>query len=140
MARNRRSERGLTLVELLVVLLIIALIAAFAVPRVMRYVGSAKADSAKIQISRLDGILELYRLDNGRYPSTDEGLAALIERPGNAERWNGPYVKSADSLVDPWGRPYGYEAPGTHGDYDLFTLGADGTEGGDGEDADVTNW
>lgn len=138
--RPRHGERGLTLVELLVVLLILGLIAAFAVPRLMRYVGSARADAAAIQISRLDGILELYRLDNGRYPSTNEGLGALIEKPADVPQWNGPYLKSAETLIDPWGRPYEYVAPGDHGEFDLFTLGADGSEGGDSEDADVTNW
>ena len=139
-AKRRRRQRGMTLVELLVVLLIIALIAAFAVPRVMNYLGGARHDAAGIQIERLGGILDLYRLDMGRYPSTEDGLRVLVEAPVDAERWNGPYVKKADSLIDPWGRPYEYRAPGDHGDYDLFTLGADGTEGGDGEDADVTSW
>jgi len=139
-SRPRRGERGMTLVELLVVLLILALIAAFAVPRLMRYVGSARSDAAAIQISRLDGILELYRLDNDHYPGTDEGLEALITRPGDAPRWNGPYVKNDEAIIDPWGRPYGYASPGDHGEYDLFSLGADGSEGGDGEDADITNW
>jgi len=138
--KRRRRQRGMTLVELLVVLLIIALIAAFAVPRVMNYLGGARHDAAGIQIERLGGILDLYRLDMGRYPSTDEGLQALIEAPVQAERWNGPYVKKAESLIDPWGKPYEYRAPGDHGDYDLFTLGADDAEGGDGEDADVTSW
>jgi general secretion pathway protein G len=137
---KRASESGLTLIELLVVLLIIGLIAAFAVPRVMNYLGGARQDSAKIQISRLSGILDLYRLDVGRYPSTSEGLNALIEAPTDAERWNGPYIQKADALTDPWGRPYEYRAPGQHGDFDLYSLGADGAEGGDGEDADVLSW
>jgi len=138
--RRKRRERGLTLVELLVVLLILGLIAAFAVPQVMKYVGTAKVDSAEIQVERIGGILDLYRLDMGRYPDSDEGLQALFERPSNAERWAGPYVKKADSLIDPWGRPYEYRSPGEHGEYDLYTLGADGLEGGEGEDGDITNW
>ena len=136
----RRNERGLTLIELLVVLLILALIAAFAVPRVLSYLGGARSDAAGIQIERLGGILDLYRLDNGRYPETSEGLQALLEAPTDSPRWNGPYLKKADSLIDPWGRPYEYRAPGDHGEYDLFTLGADEAEGGDGEDADLTSW
>jgi len=136
----RRHERGMTLIELLVVLLILAMIAAFAVPQVMKYVGGARSDAAGIQIERLGGILDLYRLDMGRYPGTDEGLQALVEAPPDSERWNGPYVKKANSLIDPWGRPYEYLSPGDHGEYDLFTLGADGVDGGDGEDADVTSW
>ena len=84
--------------------------------------------------------LDLYRLDVGRYPASDEGLRALVEAPVESERWNGPYLKKENSLIDPWGKPYEYLAPGDHGEYDLFTLGADGIEGGDGEDADVTSW
>lgn len=139
-SRNRRGERGLTLVELLVVLLIIGLIAAFAVPQVMKYLGGARQDSAAIQINQLSGILDLYRLDVGRYPSASEGLDALLEQPSGADGWNGPYVKKADSLVDPWGEPYQYRVPGQHGDFDLYSLGADGTEGGEGENADVVSW
>ena len=135
----RRHERGMTLIELLVVLLILAMIAAFAVPQVMKYVGGARSDAAAIQIERIGGILDLYRLDIGRYPRTDEGLGALVEAPPDSERWNGPYVKKANSLIDPWGRPYEYFSPGDHGEYDLFTLGADGVDGGDSEDADVTS-
>lgn len=138
--QGRRRERGLTLVELLVVLLIIALIAAFAVPQVMKYVGGARADAANIQIERLGGILDLYRLDVGSYPSTADGLTALLEKPAGIDRWNGPYIKNADPLTDPWGRPYEYRSPGEHGEYDLYTLGADNQTGGDGEDADVTSW
>ena len=136
----RRRERGLTLIELLVVLLILSLIAAFAVPRVMKYLGGARSDAAAIQVERLGGILDLYRLDMGRYPGTDDGLRALVEAPFEAGRWNGPYLKKENSLIDPWGEPYEYRFPGDHGDYDLFTLGADGREGGDGEDTDVTSW
>ena len=84
--------------------------------------------------------LDLYRLDMGRYPGTDDGLRALVEAPVESERWNGPYVKKANSLIDPWGKPYEYLSPGDHGEYDLFTLGADKQDGGDGEDADVTSW
>lgn len=135
-----RKQQGLTLVELLVVLLILSFIAAFAVPRVMNYVGGARSDSAAIQIDRLGGILDLYRLDIGRYPGSDEGLQVLFEPPAEADRWNGPYVKKASSLIDPWGNPYQYDAPGEHGEYDLYSLGADGQDGGDGEDADVTSW
>ncbi len=134
------SQRGFTLVELLVVLVILGLIVAFAAPRVMKYLGGAKSDAARIQIERLSGVLDLYRLEVGRYPSTDEGLEALMEQPPDAERWNGPYLKKANALVDPWRRPYLYQSPGEHGDFDLSTLGADGSDGGDGEDQDVTSW
>lgn len=136
----RLRERGMTLVELLVVLLILGLIAAFAVPQIMKYVGGAKSDAAQIQIERLGGVLDLYKLDVGKYPTTEDGLDSLVEAPSGAERWAGPYLKKADSLIDPWGRPYGYRSPGEHGEYDLYTLGADGAEGGDGEDKDLTSW
>ena len=137
---GRRSERGLTLVELLVVLLIIGLIAAFAVPQVMNYLGGARRDSAEIQVNQLSGILDLYRLDTGRYPTDAQGLEALLEEPSDASGWNGPYVTKAEALVDPWGEPYRYRMPGEHGQFDLYSLGADRAEGGEGEDADVTSW
>ena len=137
---SQRIDAGMTLVELLVVLVILALIASFAVPRLTQYVGGARTDTAAIQIKRLAGVLELYRLEVGAYPSTEEGLAALMTKPATAGAWNGPYLQNADALTDPWGRAYLYRAPGEHGDYDLFTFGADGAEGGDGDDADVANW
>ncbi len=137
---GRRREAGFTLVELLVVLIILGLIAAFAAPRVIKFVGGAKTDSARIQIERLSGVLDLYRLQIGRYPSEGEGLNALMEAPADASNWDGPYLKKADALNDPWGRPYLYRFPGEHGDYDLYSLGADGQEDGEGEDRDLTSW
>lgn len=135
--KRRRRNRGFTLIELLVVLVILGLVAAIAVPQVIKYVGSAKSDTARIQIERLATTLDLYRLEVGRYPSDADGLEALVERPPDAETWNGPYLKERD-ISDPWGRPYVYTSPGEGGrDYDLLTLGADGREGGDGEDADI---
>ena len=133
----RRAQRGFTLIELLVVLVILSLIAAFAVPQVIKYVAGAKSDAAKIQVERLSSVLDLYRLEVGRYPTQEEGLDALIEKPGDAETWNGPYVKKADSLTDPWGRPYVYRIPGEKSDFDLYSLGSDGQEGGEGEAKDV---
>jgi general secretion pathway protein G len=133
-------ENGFTLVELLVVLAILGLLVALAAPRVMKYLGSAKSDTARIQIEKLSGILDLYRLEIGRYPTEQEGLQALVEKPAESANWNGPYLKNRESLVDPWGAPYGYRSPGKHGEYDLYTLGADGKEGGEGADKDVTNW
>ena len=137
---TRRGEAGFTLVELLVVLIILGLIAAFAAPQVIKFVGGAKTDSAQIQIERLSGVLDLYRLQVGRYPSGDENLNALMEQPGDTPNWDGPYLKKADSLIDPWGRPYLYRFPGEHGDFDLYTLGADGQEDGEGENQDLTSW
>ena len=138
--KSRNSQDGFTLIELLVVLVILGLIVAFAAPQVIKYVGGAKSDAAKIQIDRLSGVLDLYRLEVGRYPTQEEGLEALIERPSDAEVWNGPYVRKADALTDPWRRPYIYQMPGDHGDYDMSSLGADGQEGGEGEDKDLTSW
>ena len=133
----RAAQKGFTLVELLVVLVILGLIAAFAAPQVIKFVGGAKSDAAKIQIERLSSVLDLYRLEVGRYPSEDEGLEALMEKPSDAENWNGPYLKKADALIDPWGRPYGYKVPGEVGGFDVFTLGSDGQEGGEGEARDI---
>ena len=140
--RGRRHHRrnGFTLVELLVVLVILGLIAGFAAPRVMQYLGGAKTDAAVIQLEKLAAVLDLYRLDVGRYPSEQEGLLALIEPPADAGNWNGPYLRKADAIVDPWGSPYGYRQPGSNGAFDLYSLGADGQEGGEDEDEDITNW
>ncbi|WP_237182908.1 type II secretion system major pseudopilin GspG [Roseomonas marmotae] len=139
--RTRRGSRpGFTLVELLVVLVILGLIASIAAPQAMRYLGSAKHDAAKLQLQGLITAVDLFRLDVGRYPSRDEGLGALLQAPGGLERWNGPYVRKAEQLVDPWGRSYRYRAPGEHSAFDLFTLGADDRSGGAGEDRDVTSW
>lgn len=131
---------GFTLVELLVVLVILGLLASVAAPQAMRYLGGAKHDAAKLQLSGLGTAVDLYRLDVGRYPTREEGLAALVQRPSGVDRWNGPYVRKADQLQDPWGRPYRYRSPGEHGAYDLFTLGADDRSGGTAEDRDVTSW
>ena len=101
---------------------------------------NAKSDTARIQIEKLGGVLDLYRLETGRYPSEQEGLQALVEKPAQDDAWNGPYLKNRESLTDPWGDLYVYRMPGEHGEYDLYTLGADSKEGGDGEDRDITNW
>ena len=135
-----RKPNGFTLVELLVVLAILGLLVALAAPRVIKYLGSAKSDTARIQIEKLGGVLDLYRLEIGRYPGEQEGLRALVEKPAQVDAWNGPYMKRRESLTDPWGNPYVYRMPGEHGEYDLYTLGADSREGGDGEDRDITNW
>ena len=130
--RSKARCAGFTLIELLVTLAILALLATLATPPVLNYLASAKTDTAKIQIDNLGAALDLYRLDVGRYPTQEEGITALIERPQSAESWNGPYVKKAESLTDPWGEPYIYVIPGDHGDYDLYSLGADQVEGGEG--------
>src|SRR5262245_14202176 len=133
-------QAGFTLVELLVVLVILGLITAFAVPQVMGYLSSSRIQSAEIQIQRLGGVLDLYRLDVGHYPAEQDGLEALVQRPNGEERWKGPYVTNADSLIDPWQNRYVYKFPGTRGPYDLMSLGADGREGGEDENRDIANW
>jgi len=139
-ARAVSDSRGLTLVELLVVLAILGLLAALIVPRAVDYLGRAKSDTAEVQIKRLTTVLDLYRLDVGQYPSDQQGLAALTTMPSDAATWNGPYIKDAEGLLDPWGRPYLYRMPGEHGEFDLWSLGADGAEGGEGDDRDITIW
>lgn len=139
-AKSANDQKGFTLVELLVVLVILGLIVGFAAPQVMKYLGGAKTDTATVQIERLSAILDLYRLDVGRYPDESDGLNALLEAPAGAESWNGPYIKKADAIIDPWGTPYVYRFPGQQGEFDLYSLGADGQEGGEGEDQDVTSW
>jgi general secretion pathway protein G len=135
----RRKNRGITLIELLVVMVIIAMFATLVGQRLFRNVERARQTTAKAQISEFETVLDVFRLDIGRYPSTDEGLQALRVQPGNVGNWDGPYLRK-DVPADPWGHPYVYRLPGQHGDYDLFSLGADGQEGGDGDAADVTNW
>ena len=137
-SRDRRA--GFTLVELLVVLVILGLIVGFAAPQVFKFLGKAKTDAASVQINRLGAGLDLYRLEMGGYPSTDEGLEALISRPDDSERWNGPYIDKAGALMDPWRNPYLYRFPGEQAEYDLYSLGADGQEGGEGENTDLVNW
>lgn len=137
---TRRRQRGFTLVELLVVLVILGLLFGLVVPRTIDYLSRAKSDVAKMQVQNLEQALDLYRLDVGRYPTQDESLRALVNKPASAQRWNGPYVKGGELPQDPWGRAYLYEMPSKRGlAYDLYSLGADGARGGDGENADVYN-
>lgn len=138
--KGRHSERGMTLLELLVVLAILALVVGIAAPRVIGYLGKAKSDTALLQMRQLVSGLNLYRLDVGRYPSEQEGLEALITQPAGAERWRGPYIDRAEGIKDPWGRVYGYKLPGEHGEVDLVTYGADGQPGGNDEDRDIGSW
>ena len=136
----RHSERGFTLVEILVVITIIALIMGLVGPRVLNYLGESKAKAAKIQIESLASALDLYFLDIGQYPSSSEGLNALVQRPGTAATWNGPYLKGNLVPSDPWGKPYQYRSPGQYGAYDIVSFGSDGQEGGTGAGADITSW
>jgi general secretion pathway protein G len=134
------APRGFTLLELLVVMVIIGLLAGFVAPRYFAQVGKSQVKVARAQIDALDKALDQFRIDVGRYPTTEEGLQALVAQPSGEASWAGPYLKKGVP-PDPWGRPYLYQQPGTHGgDFDLQSYGKDGRSGGAGEDADVTNW
>lgn len=135
-----RDDRGMTLLEILVVMVILGLLATLGSIQLMGYLGRAKSDTARLQIQELRTALDLYRIDVGHPPSTAEGLQALLEKPAGAETWRGPYLRNRSILSDPWRRPYRYQSPGEHGDYDLTSLGADGQVGGDGENGDVASW
>lgn len=142
MKRMLREERGFTLIEIMVVLIIIGLLAGIVVPRLMGRTEEAKRTKAAVQIKNLQSALDLYKLDSGIYPSTDQGLQALVEKPAVGEiprRWKeGGYIDKIPK--DPWGNNYVYIGPGVHGDYDLYSYGADGEEGGEGKDADIQSW
>ena len=130
---------GFTLIELLVVLVIIGLLASYVGPRYFSQIGKSEIKTAQAQIGAFGKALDQYRIDTGRYPSTELGLNALGTRPENEPKWSGPYLSKA-APPDPWGRPYLYKFPGEHGDYDLYSLGADGQPGGEGVNADIGNW
>jgi general secretion pathway protein G len=132
--------RGFTLLELLVVMVIIGLLAGFVAPRYFAQVGKSQIKVARAQIDAFDKALDQFRLDVGRYPTSEEGLQALMAQPSGEARWLGPYLKKGVP-ADPWGRAYVYQQPGTHGgDFDLLSYGKDGRPGGSGEDADISNW
>ena len=137
---DRTRVQGFTLIELLVVLAIIGLLAGLVGPQVMKHLGESKTKAARLQIEELASAFDMYRLDVGRYPTTDEGVQALVEQPASARNWNGPYLRKKKVPLDPWNNPYRYEMPGQHGKFDLFSLGADGSEGGEGEDQDILGW
>ncbi len=137
--RRRNSEAGFTLVEILVVITIIGLIMAIVGPRVLNYLGESKVKAARIQIESLGSALDLYYLDMGRYPNSSDGLAALVQRPGNAEEWNGPYLKGGVVPNDPWGHAYMYRSPVEHAPYEIVSYGSDGQEGGAGTAADISS-
>lgn len=134
----RRKGGGFTLIELLVVLVILTLLAGLVGPRVMNQLGGAKSKTAALQIADLEKSLEIFKLDAGRYPTTEEGLNALVVKPASVNGWNGPYIKGA-LPNDPWGKPYVYKSPAPNGGVEISTLGADGTAGGSGENADIRN-
>ena len=140
-AANTRRARGFTLIEIMVVVVIIGLLAAVIVPEVVNKVDEARIAKAKEDIQSLETALTEYRLDNSVYPTNEQGLQALVKRPTGAalDNWHGPYIQRL--VKDPWGHPYHYAYPGTHGlPYDLYTLGADNQPGGTGDNADIGNW
>ncbi len=133
-----KNRKGFTLVELIVVMVILGMLAALVFPKFISKVGKGKVSAAKTQIELLGQALDQFRMETGRYPTTQEGLNALQVNPG-VNGWDGPYLKKGIPN-DPWGRPYHYESPGQHGDYDLYSYGADGQPGGEGENQDVNSW
>ena len=134
-----RAHGGFTLLELVMVLVIIGVILAMVGPRVFNSLSRATGEQAKIKIEQIGGALELYKLDTGRFPSTQEGLGALLAQPAGIANWNGPYIRDPKTLKDPWSRDFVYRSPAEKGGYDLLSLGADGKEGGEGENKDVRN-
>src|SRR5215472_15892266 len=146
---NRRSrplhssashEAGYTLVELLVVVAILGLLTLIATPFVLRYLDSAKVSTARTEIANISAGLDLFKIDVGRYPTTEEGLDALMKAPAGVDNWNGPYIKKATGLKDPWGRPYLYRSPGQHGEFDIYSYGAKGEASASGDKPQVANW
>ena len=137
--RRPARQAGFTLLELLVVLVILGLLAGYVAPRYFSQVGKSEVTTAQAQIGALEKALDQYRIDTGRYPSTEQGLAALNVKPADEARWGGPYLKKAVPS-DPWGNPYQYRMPGEHSEVDVFSLGRDGRPGGTDADADIGNW
>ena len=138
--QHKTSHFGFTLLELLVVLVILGLLASLVGPQVLRQLSGSKTKTAALQIKELGTALDLYRLEVGRYPTSSEGLEALIRQPADTRGWNGPYLTKKTLPQDPWGNDYQYRAPGQQGEFDLFSLGADNQQGGTGEDQDVVSW
>ncbi|EMG39088.1 general secretion pathway protein G [Desulfocurvibacter africanus PCS] len=136
---RRARQGGFTLIEILIVVFIIGLLAALVGPQLFKRVGGAKQKMARTQIEVLGTALDTYRLDVGQYPSSEQGLTALVTQPGDVQTWDGPYLRK-EVPADPWGSQYIYRSPGEHGEYDLLSLGADKAEGGEGENQDVASW
>lgn len=138
--QDRTAEAGFTLVELLVVMAILALLASLVAPRVLAYLSSSRTKTAQLQIENISTSLELFKLDTGRYPKTREGLGALVAKTGSFRNWSGPYLKGGRLPADPWGNAYRYRYPGRHGEFDIYSFGADNRQGGTNEDQDVASW
>lgn len=133
------QQSGFTLVELLVVMTILVLLAGVVGPKVLNQLGGAKVDTAQVQIRDFEQALEIYMLDTGSFPSSEQGLEALVKDPG-VSGWNGPYLRRNELPADPWNNEYRYKYPGDNADFDIFSLGADGKQGGDDDNADIGNW
>jgi len=138
--KRKHQAKGFTLIELLVVLTILGLIVGLVGPQIMKHLGTAKSDTARLQIEDLGSALDMLYLEIGRYPTTDEGLEALIQNPADLDNWNGPYLKKKKIPKDPWGNSYQYQSPGQNGPYDLYTFGADNAPGGEKENHDILSW
>ncbi len=136
---SQRRQDGFTLLELLVVMVIIGLLVGYVAPQYFKQVGKSEVKTARAQIDSLGKALDLYRLSTGHYPTTEQGLAALVDKPANEAKWDGPYLKKG-LPPDPWGNPYIYKQPGDHGEYDIISYGKDGIAGGTGDAADIGNW
>jgi len=137
---EHRASCGFTLLEILVVLVILGMLASLVGPQVFKQLSGSKTKAAQLQVQELNAALDLYRLEIGSYPNTEQGLEALISQPRNVEKWNGPYLKKSVIRKDPWGNDYQYRYPGQHGEFDLWSYGADQREGGEGENRDVQSW
>jgi general secretion pathway protein G len=137
--RLRKGSRGFTLIELMIVVVILGLLAAFVAPKFFGKMSTAKLKAAKVQIEMFGTALDAFRLDVGRYPTTEEGLKALREKPSGVDKWEGPYLPK-EIPTDPWGNAYVYRSPSEHGDYDIMSYGLDKVEGGEGENQDVVSW
>lgn len=137
--RQRTRERGFTLIELLIVMVILGLLAALVGPKMFGHTDKARQKAAKSQIALFETAVDAYRLDVGRFPTTEQGLKALREKPNGATKWDGPYLPK-EIPPDPWGNAYVYKSPGEHGDYDILAYGADGQPGGEGNDMDIVSW
>lgn len=135
----QRQQQGFTLLELLVVLVVLGLLAGIVAPKYFSQLGRSQAKVARAQIEGLSKALDLYRLEVGHYPNSEQGLQALVTAPSEESRWSGPYLQKSVPQ-DPWGRNYVYRQPGENGEYDLLSMGKDGQPGGEGEDAEVTSW
>lgn len=137
---KKQNMVGFTLIELLVVLVILGLLSGLVGPRVMKHFGESKVKTAKLQVEELAAALDMYKLDTDTYPTSNQGLQALVEEPTNAVGWNGPYLRKNFVPQDPWKRDYQYQYPGEHGEFDIFSYGADNTQGGEKDNRDIVSW